>query len=154
MSPVGMEHGEVVGNLYNALRQFVRPRRLGSIFIETGFRLRRNPDAVRAPDLSFVVAARMPAEPSARLRYFNGHPDLAIEVLSPDDRADEILRKVEDYLAAGTSRVWLVQPRTRTVMVFRPGGDSHTYRGDDILSSDDAGFGQPGFALPLPELFD
>ncbi len=153
MSPVGVEHGSVVGNLHIALGLFVRKRKLGSVLIETGFRLRRNPDVVRAPDLSFVVAGRMPAARAERLRYFAGHPDLAIEVLSPDDSADEIAEKTDEYLAAGAERVWIVRPRNRTVTVHRPGGDSHTYSGADILSSADAAFGEAGFALPLPEIF-
>jgi len=153
MSPVGVEHGEVVANLCDPLRRFTRERRLGAVLIETGFRLRRNPDLVRAPDLSFVVAGRMPAARADRLRYFDGHPDLAIEVLSPDDRESEIAQKIDDYLAAGAERVWIVRPRNRTVTVHRPGGDSHTYSGNDTLSSSDAAFSEPGFALPLPEIF-
>lgn len=154
MSPVCMEHGVVAGNVYAALRAFVRRRKLGATFIETGFRLRRRPDSVRAPDVSFVQQDRLPSDPAARRRYFDGHPDLAIEVISPDDTAEEIAEKTQEYLAAGTVRVWVVNPRNRTVTVHRPGGDAHTYSGDDVLSSDDAAFTEPGFALPLPDIFE
>jgi Uma2 family endonuclease len=153
MSPVGVEHGEVSVNISAALRAFVRSRALGSVLTETGFRLRRDPDLVRAPDVSFVIATRMPPRGQARLRYFDGQPDLAIEVSSPDDREDEIAEKTGEYLSAGAERVWIVRPRNRTVTVHRPGGDPHTYSADDVLTSADAGFSEDGFSLPLPEIF-
>src|SRR6185295_17376527 len=85
--------------------------------------------------------------------YFVLPPTLAVEVVSPSDRADAIDEKVLAYLAAGSDRVWVVRPRTRTVTVHRPSGDSHTYSGSDTLISADAGFAVEGFALSLPELF-
>ena len=152
MSPVGMEHGEIVHNISLGMGPFVRKATLGKVRIETGFRLRRDPDSVRAPDLSFVVAGRVPA--GRRSRYFDGYPDLAVEVLSPDDRASEIAQKLSEYLAAGTARIWIIDPASRTVTVHRAGGDAHTYSDDDVLSSDDAGFNVPGFALPLADIFE
>lgn len=60
---------------------------------------------------------------------------------------------MNEYLAAGTRRVWLVRPRLRTVTVHRPNGDAHTYQLGDTLTSDDAGFDVAGFALPLSDIF-
>lgn len=153
MSPVGIEHGEIASSISDALRHFVRPRRLGRVGVEIGFRIRRNPDVVRAPDVSFLSTARRPAAPEARRRYFDGHPDLAVEVVSPDDTAEELAQKTAEYLAAGTPRIWVVQPVTRSVTVYYPGGDSHTFSENDTLSSHHAGFPEEGFALPVSEIF-
>ena len=69
---------------------------------ETGFWISHNPDTVRAPDAAFVCFARVPAE--ATPDFFDGAPDLAVEVLSPNDRAGEVLAKVQQWLAAGVSQ--------------------------------------------------
>ena len=69
------------------------------------------------PTWGWSLKARIPSSPVKG--FFPGAPDLAVEVLSPDDRAGEVLEKVRDWLAAGTRSVWVVDPRTRTVTVHR-----------------------------------
>lgn len=152
MAPVGLEHGSGAGSLTVALWQFARRHGLGVVGPEIGYILARGPDIVRSPDVSFLAASRIPP-PGADRGFVEGPPDLAVEVNSPNDHAWEIQEKVEQYLAAGTRRVWVVEPVTRTVTVHRPGGDSHTHRAGDTLTSDDAGFAVEGFTLPLNELF-
>lgn len=74
-------------------------------------------------------------------------------MVSPNDRAVEVAVKVQTYLEYGAQRVWVVEPRTRTVTVHRPGGDAHTFQMGESLSSEDAGFDVDGFVLALSALF-
>ena len=151
--PVGEEHGQRALDIGAELRRFSKTHRLGTVLVETGFRLSRDPDTVRAPDVAFVAESRLdPARD--RTRYLEGPPDLAVEVVSPGDRDREVQEKLSAYFAAGTPRVWVVRPDQRTVTVHRPGGDGHTYGIDDTLTSADAGFAVAGFDLALRELFE
>jgi Uma2 family endonuclease len=152
MAPVGGEHGSVASELVGKLRLFCREHDLGQAAVEVGYRLQREPDLVRAPDVSFLEAARLEEGRFPR-SFVDGPPTLAVEVVSPGDRDVDLSTKVEEYLAAGARRVWLVRPGLRTITVHRPNGDAHTYRAGDTLSSDDAGFDVEGFALRVDEVF-
>lgn len=121
--PAGFRHGDVAARFLIALGTFVQSRSpsLGRVLTaETGFRLRANPDTVRAPDVAFVRRDRLPDPPPRG--YAAMAPDLVIEVLSPDDRPGEVLSKVGDWLEAGTSLVWVVDPERRTTRVYRADG--------------------------------
>ena len=83
MSPVGWQHGVIVGRLLGMLVTYLRGRSVGEAVTEVGFTLRTNPDTVRGPDVAFVRQERVPRE---TLRTFwPGAPDVAMEVMSPDD---------------------------------------------------------------------
>lgn len=152
MSPVGLLHGQISHAIATALGAFVRPRQLGTVTQETGFRLQRNPDRVRAPDVSFLRSDRIPPK-GRRETFIEGPPDLAIEVLSPDDRVAAVLRKVAEYLEAGTPRVWVVDPDAETVTVYRA-ERSETFGPSSVLDSEAAGFAVEGFELPVDGVFD
>jgi Uma2 family endonuclease len=152
MAPVGGGHGKRALIVGRALLNFVESRALGEVLVETGFILGRHPDNVRGPDVSFTARERLPAGLPEE-GFLTGPPTLAVEVVSPNDPEREIERKVIAYLAAGSERVWVVRPKTRTVTVHRPGGDARTYGIGATLSSDDAGFAVEGFALKLADLF-
>jgi len=76
-------------------------------------------------------------------------PDLAVEVVSPEDRDSAVSAKVQQYLSAGTGRVWVVRPATQTVTVHRPDGSARTYEMGATLTSEEAGFAVAGFTLGL-----
>jgi len=152
MSPVGLEHGEIAIDVAFALKTFADAHRLGRVSAETGFKLAEDPDIVRAPDVSFVTAGRRPAG-AGRRRFVDGAPDLAVEVMSPDDREKDLLAKAGEYLDAGAARVWLVRPAMRSVTVFRAGGEVTTRHETDVLTSDDAGFAAEGFTLAVAAIF-
>jgi len=152
MPPPGARHGELAGVITTALTTFARPRRLGRTLTEMGYVIRRNPDVVRGPDVSFIAADAVP-EGGLPDGYVEGPPSLAIEVVSPHDLDRDVAEKLDQWLEAGTPIVWVVRPKNNTVTVHRPNGDAHTYSGTDILTSADAGFAAEGFALPLAELF-
>jgi Uma2 family endonuclease len=149
MSPAGFEHGRVVIAITVPLANYLRANPMGVLTgAETGFHIGRNPDTVRAPDVAYISADRVPKTPMKG--FFQGAPDLAVEVLSPEDRAAEVLAKAQDWLAAGCRGVWVIDPRTRTVMVYRSRsevvilGASETLTGEDPL---------PGFSVPVAEIF-
>ncbi len=148
MSPSGARHGLVAGNLFVAIASHVRARGLGRAFAaETGFQICRDPDTVRAPDVAFVKTGR-PAAPARG--FYPGAPDLAVEVLSPDDRPGYVREKVVEWLEAGARAVWVVDPDDRTATVHEPGrkakrlGEGGILRGGDVL---------PGFELPVRAIF-
>ena len=150
MNPAGFEHGAVIVNLTVPLGQHVKAHRLGVVCgAETGFVLARNPDTVLAPDIAFVRRDRIPA--TGRPAYFwEGAPDLAVEVMSPWDTRPEVARKVEAWLAAGTGVVWVVEPKYATVTIHRPGRAARRLSRSDTLNGAPL---LPDFSLPVGEIF-
>jgi Uma2 family endonuclease len=103
---------------------------------------------VRKPDVSVVLRQRFPNEeiPSGDIAIF---PDLAVEVVSPNDMYEEVERKVNEYLGAGVRIVWVVSPEAQTVLVRRPNKACTALDVTDTLSGEDV---LPGFACPVAEL--
>jgi Uma2 family endonuclease len=150
MSPSGWRHGNVIGTLHGLLWNHVSGNALGLVFgAETGFRLARNPDTVRAPDIAFIAKWNVP-EPLPSEAFWPGPPDLAVEVLSPGDRTGEVDEKIEAWLATGTSTVWVVDPKLRTVAVYRLGTTAKIYSSSDTLFGDPV---VPGFSCPVDRIF-
>lgn len=150
MPPSGGEHGYVTSNVLYRLGGFIGQHKVGgAVFAaKTGFRIGRDPDTVRAPDVAFV------AEPRVAQARVAGYPDLApdlvVEVVSPHDAAGEVQARVEDWLRAGTRLVWVLYPQSRSAVVYRPDGQARVLHTDDTLSGDPA---LPGFACRVGELF-
>jgi Uma2 family endonuclease len=148
--PAGFLHGDVAARILVALAAHVNPMRLGRMLAaETGFTLERNPDTVRAPDVAFVRADRVPNP--IPLGFAELAPDLAVEVLSPEDRPGEVLSKVGAWLRAGTRLIWVVDPARRSARVYRADGSITECRGDDVLDGEDV---VPGFSSPLSSFVD
>jgi Uma2 family endonuclease len=145
--PPGFRHGDIAVNLAVVISQFVRARNLGRVLCETGFVLFTDPDTVRGPDVSFVRHAKIP-DPVPR-GYARFAPDLAIEVLSPDDRPGELLEKVADYLKAGTPLVWVVDPDRRQARVHRADGTISTVGESEMLDGEEV---LPGFTCLLADV--
>ncbi|MBI3896371.1 MAG: Uma2 family endonuclease [Acidobacteria bacterium] len=149
MTPVGMEHGAIVIKLGRLLSAYTEENRSGLVVTEAGFRLSRNPDTVRAPDVAFVPRDRLPMEGVPK-KFADFPPELAVEVLSPEDTASEMVRKVEEYLAGGVRLVWVVDPGTKTVTVYYSLQDAKILTADQEL---DGGNVLPGFRAKMTELF-
>ena len=146
--PAGYQHGEVAMSIAASIHAFVKPQKLGRVLAaETGFILERGPDTVRAPDVAFVSADR---EPNPVLKgYAPFSPDLAVEVLSPDDRAGEVLAKVGDWLKGGTRLVWVVDPIRRLARVYRADGTQSSWGEEDQLDGEDV---LPGYLCRLADV--
>ena len=149
MAPPGGVHGGIAIRIGAALETFVRQHNLGRVVVESGFLLGSQPDTVRGPDVAFIARERIPAEGLPRA-FFEGAPDLAVEIVSPTDNATELEIKVHDYLRNGAQRVWVVYPDSRRVAVHRPDGTARWYSEDAAIEDEEL---LPGFSLPLREIF-
>ena len=139
-------HNRVRDRIARRLGNFVEERKLGEVFLETGYQL--TPETVRIPDVSFVSADRVrEIDPDRRIQ---GAPALAIEVVSPTDLAEDLTQKVKQYLAAGAKAVWVVYPKPREVQVFRTDGAIFVRRESETLEEPEV---LPGFALDLKSVF-
>jgi Uma2 family endonuclease len=149
MSPTSGEHGEIVALITTALSNFARPNRLGHVLAgEAGTLIKRDPDTVRGVDVMFYAAGRL--DSVDRRKYLPLPPDLAIEVVSPEDRWNDVELKVTEYLDAGVRLVWVVDPHTRTVRVYKPGWEMRRLAVGDTLDGGDV---LPGFTMPVGDLF-
>ena len=143
-------HGAVIMRLAIVLGRHVLDRDLGLLFSpDTGVHVFRDPDTVRAPDISFLSKARVPAE-GLRRGFLRIAPDLAVEVLSPEDTMAEIEEKIADYFAAGTRLVWVVNPKARTVTVNRPDARPYVLARHERLDGEEI---VPGFNCQVGEIF-
>jgi Uma2 family endonuclease len=148
MAPPGEQHEWLMLNLGGPLRQYVRAHGLGRVYGGLGCRLEVDPDTVRAPDVAFIRQERLTPEPQPA--YWSGAPDLVVEIISPNDRYSEVDDKVAEWLAHGARLVLAVNPRWRTVLVYRPGQPPLHLTEHDTLDGEDV---VPGWRLPVREIF-
>ena len=150
MPPAGFEHGICAAEIGSRLNVHVRTHQLGYVCgAETGFKIAQNPDTVRAPDAAFVRQASIERQGIVK-GYWEGAPDLAIEVISPGDTYAEVAEKVEEWLAAGCAMVWVINPRRETVEVYRSNEDFTVLRGTDTLEGGDV---VEGFQCQVQDIF-
>ena len=152
MSPAGVRHNVVAGNLFVALTLHLREHPIGRVLTDiAGFRLPipgAEDDTVRSPDAAFVSFERMPDVP---VGFAPIAPDLAVEVLSPDDTARDLDERMDDYFAAGARAVWVIDPDRRTVAQHSTTAPTRRLREGDTLDGADV---VPGFTLPVRALFE
>jgi Uma2 family endonuclease len=148
--PPGFEHGRVALTIGGLLFAHVRNTESGTVLAaETGFLLESDPDTVRAPDAAFISKERV-EQVGTTTKYWPGAPDLAVEVVSPDDSFRKVQEKALAWLAAGSVAVLVIDPSERTATVYREQSDAHVYGLDDTLDLGDA---VPGFRVGMAELF-
>jgi Uma2 family endonuclease len=150
MPPAGNVHGNQTMRLGWRLAQHVETNDLGVVFAaETGFKLASDPDTVRGVDIAFVSKARLEAVGEVE-GYWPEAPDLAVEVISPSDTYTGVEEKVTEYLQAGAKAVWVVNPRRRTITVYRSLNEITILTEQDTL---DGGEVVPGFRCRVSEVF-
>jgi Uma2 family endonuclease len=149
MSPAGAEHGVVAGRVFRFIADYVEAHDLGHAFAaETGFKVERDPDLVRAPDASFVRKERLPGKlPKG---FVEGVPDLAVEVPSPDDSKREVSEKVNMWLAHGTTSCWVADPTSRTITIYRTGKEPVRLTTQDQLRDEPT---LPSFTMSVARVF-
>lgn len=133
-------HGDCQAKLGSAIREFVVSQSLGNVYIASGYRLARH--TVRGPDVSFVRASRLQGPDE----YFDGAPDLAVEIVSPGDDASDLRQEIKQYLGAGTSVVWVVYPRSRQIEIHTPDKTIRSLGVEDRLEAPEL---LPGFQLSV-----
>ncbi len=150
MPPAGFEHGIHAIKIGKHLDVYVEKHKLGYVCCaETGFKISQNPDTVRAPDAAFVRQAAID-EKGIPKGYWEGAPDLAVEVISPSDTYTEVDEKVDEWLDTGCAMVWVINPRRETVAAYRSPEDMTVLHGDDILEGGDV---IEEFAVQVRDLF-
>jgi Uma2 family endonuclease len=141
----------VGGEIYGELRAFLRTTGVGWVWpADLGYDcFPGQPNKVRKPDVSFIRIERMPAGPTSE-GYAHIPPDLAAEVVSPNDLWRQVQAKVAEYFAVGVRLVWIIDPEARTMHVYRCDGSvSLLHEGDEISGEDVI----PGFRCELASIF-
>ena len=150
MPLAGFEHGILSSKIGSNLDKHIKKHQLGYVCSAgTGFKISQAPDTVRAPDAAFVRQAAID-EQGIPNGYWEGAPDLAVEVISPSDTDTEVDEKVDEWLIAGCEMVWVVNPRRETVEMYRSPEDIIVLRRDDILDGGDV---IAGFQCQVRDLF-
>ncbi|MCQ3933255.1 MAG: hypothetical protein DPW16_22645 [Chloroflexi bacterium] len=144
------EHAFIILLLASRLLQFVLNRDLGFVFTDTvTYQLSEEHEYI--PDVSYISRERQAELPPKR--YYVA-PDLAVEVMSPSNQPQDMLRKIETYFQYGTRLVWLIYPDTRAVWVYEPQADGSWRLSkteyDGILDGGDV---LPGLSIPVREIF-
>ncbi len=149
MSPTGGEHAYIEFYVGAELSNFARSKKLGWVLGgEVGIYIRRQPDRVRGADVAFISKSRSPRRPAKG--FLDVAPELVIEIMSPDDRWQEVQQKLEEYFQIGVQWVWIVEPENKAVFVYRSSteaqkiGESGMVQGEGILE---------GFTLNVANLF-
>jgi len=146
----GHQSSRIAIRIANRIGPFVEAGALGNIAGADGaYIFERDPYTVRIPDLSFVRAERLPPE-DAWAKFLELAPDLAVEVVSPSDSANEVQEKVNEYLAAGVQLIWIVYPIQRTVTIYAADRAARVLNEADTLDGGDV---LPGFTLSIADIF-
>lgn len=151
LPPMSADSQAIASRLCRHLGNFGVQQKLGEAYTETLFKLPLEEDRNRKPDVAFVPYSRWPENkmpPSTN--EWNVLPDLCVEVVSPSDRVDEIMDKIDEYFRAGVRLVWVFYPRHRMAAIYE---SPTTFRGLSQSDSLDGGIVLPGFHLPLATLF-
>lgn len=146
--PPSTSHGDRAARLTVRLGAFGERQGLGKVFAQdTGFKIEREPDTVRAPDLAFVAQdrlAQIPADGYAELA-----PDLVVEILSQSDRPGEVLEKVGQWLNAGARLAWVLDPGRQHARIYRADGTVTIVGPAEDLDGENV---VPGSRCPLREI--
>ena len=148
---MGQESAAINARISHFLGLVVMPARLGELFdSESMYRcFPSHPRQVRKPDVSYIRRDRLPGG-RVPVGICEVAPDLAVEVISPNDGYDEVDAKVADYFDARVPLIWIVAPRTRTVHIYHADGSARRLRETDDLTADPV---VPGFRVRVADLF-
>ena len=149
MANSGMEHGYIACQLVVALGLFLRENKLGAIFdSSTAFTLKSGNR--RSPDVSFVAKARLQGMNRPPQGFFQGSPDLVVEILSPGNTVEGMHQKIVEYFENETRLVWVIHPEEKFVLVYHAPEPDQFLRSGDTLEGEDI---LPAFTLQVEELF-
>jgi Uma2 family endonuclease len=152
LPPMSARETRFASSLSHILGNFAWTHDLGQVDVEMLYLLDAPKNLQRRPDVAFISFQRWPrGKPVPGTNALEVVPNLAVEVISPTNGANEVMGKLEDYFACGVQRVWVFYPlfgkvydydSTTTVRILNR---IHTLQGGNVL---------PGFELPLAELFE
>jgi len=151
MSPASGRHGAIAMTIGALLYTHVKAHKLGKTYAaETGVYLQHNPDTVRAPDAMFISNERE-AQITDPIKFIDVAPDLAVEVLSPNDTWTEVETKIDEYFLAGVRLIWVIDPKQEIVAVYHPNGERTRLTKSDTLTGSNV---LPGFSVAITEIFE
>jgi Uma2 family endonuclease len=149
LPPPSRPHGVVCMNIGRLLWNYAFQQRKGYVAgNDSGVILERHPDTVRGPDVAFYEDPQTFSE--LHPKYGEVPPRLAVEVLSPNDKAQQVTRKITDYLKHGVRLVWLIDPEDRSITVYRSDMGPVRVEGDQELDGANV---LRGFRCSAAELF-
>jgi Uma2 family endonuclease len=143
----GARHGGIGVRLIVRLASYVEAHQLGGVYgPDTTFQIGENQ---RIPDMAFVSTARFPPEGEPEGIWLMA-PDLAVEIISPNDLYEKVISKIEEYFAGGVRQVWLISPEHKTVTIYHaPTRTTILTEADDLVSEEIL----PGFRCQIADLF-
>lgn len=148
MAPSGDEHGAIEARVVQALLAYADRKGEGKVRSgEVGSYIRRNPDTVRAADALYISNRRY--EKLTSSGYLDVAPELVVEVLSPQERWSDVTQKLSDYFEAGVVAVWVIDPKTPGVFVYRSLSEVQHFSKEAVLVDEEI---LPGFSLPVAEI--
>lgn len=144
-------HTMIMVTLFRLLSEFSQRHQYGIVFPDgLGYILSPHPGRLRIPDVSFASRDRIPMDGIPE-GFWPGPPDLAVEIVSPNDRAEDVHAKVGEYLESGARAVSVLWPRERSVTVSGTTGPVKELGPDDELDGGDV---LPGFSVRVVEVFE
>ena len=151
LSPAGFEHGRIVANVAFLLEQWARKSRRGRVVAgEAGVIVETDPDTVRGADVAYISYARLPKE-KRPTGFVSTPPELVVEVIGAERGWKETIDKAAEYLTMGIDRVWIIDPNSRRLHVFRPDAEPIVLAEGDRLTDDAI---LPGFSCTVQEFFE
>ncbi len=149
MGNSGMEHGNITAYLCGLIELYSRPKKLGvTCDSSTAFSLKSGNK--RSPDISFVSKDRLLGLKRLPKGYFQGSPDLAVEVISPNNTFEELHQKIVEYFENGCRLVWVINPDEKSILVYHKPQPDKLLQITDNLDGEDI---LPGFTLAVADLF-
>ena len=149
----GYSHSSIQFNIGYYLKQWIKqqpPPHGRGVSGEAGFLLRREPGSRVGIDVAYITAEQAAATPK-KARIIQGPPLLAVEILSPSDRMQEVTEKIEEYIQAGVSLVWCVEPTFSTITVYRPDAAPVSFNVHDELTAEPH---LPGLRVAVADIFE
>lgn len=150
-TPAGAQHGLVCANIVYELKLYLAQHQLAQCFgAGTGFMTSVAPQRVVSLDAAIVRTERI-QDGALGPSVFPGAPDLAVIVIAPNDKFDDIEADTHDLMDAGTAHVWILRPRVRMITVHRSHNDLAIMGESEFLVAEDV---LPGFRVPVHRVFD
>jgi Uma2 family endonuclease len=151
MSPTGFPHGNYEGNFYEQLKSYARKHKAGKVVVgEVGIYTQRDPDTIRAADVVFISNERL-ARRQKTSGFLDVAPELIVEILSPDDRWQEVTQKMREYFAIGVKLVWVAEPTSKIVYAYRSVTEVQEFPETSALVAEDV---LPDFSVSVAALFE
>lgn len=149
MTPTTGQHGHIESKLARFIGNYVEDHRLGWVLVgEVGMYTGRDPDTVRGADVMFLSKERLPAGPPEK--FIDIAPNLIVEIVSPSNTWTEMRRKIDEYFDTGVDRVWIVEPETKSVLVYRDSTTIEKYEAGDVVTG---GGELEGFEISVDDIF-